>query len=153
MARQPDLRKIARRQRWVVWLTLIAVGGSCPPVQFTLVFELGVGVFAIVQISLLLIVLVGVMALMSASGVHPFYIALSALLLLVPYVNLIVLFAANRVATQILRETGLHIGIFGVDLQRLEWKLNTDLCDNCGYNLTGNTSGICPECGYAKRDR
>ena len=22
-------------------------------------------------------------------------------------------------------------------------------CDGCGYNLTGNTSGICPECGMA----
>ena len=22
-------------------------------------------------------------------------------------------------------------------------------CANCGYNLTGNTSGICPECGTA----
>lgn len=22
-----------------------------------------------------------------------------------------------------------------------------DACLNCGYNLTGNTSGICPECG------
>lgn len=24
------------------------------------------------------------------------------------------------------------------------------LCSNCGYNLTGNTSGICPECGEAR---
>jgi hypothetical protein len=22
-------------------------------------------------------------------------------------------------------------------------------CGNCGYNLTGNTSGVCPECGEA----
>ncbi|MGD8451537.1 MAG: hypothetical protein PVJ57_06935 [Phycisphaerae bacterium] len=22
-------------------------------------------------------------------------------------------------------------------------------CVNCGYNLTGNTSGVCPECGTA----
>jgi len=22
-----------------------------------------------------------------------------------------------------------------------------DLCLKCGYNLTGNTSGTCPECG------
>lgn len=21
-------------------------------------------------------------------------------------------------------------------------------CQSCGYNLTGNTSGICPECGH-----
>jgi hypothetical protein len=24
------------------------------------------------------------------------------------------------------------------------------LCVNCGYNLAGNTTGICPECGAAK---
>jgi len=21
------------------------------------------------------------------------------------------------------------------------------ICDQCGYNLTGNISGVCPECG------
>jgi hypothetical protein len=25
-------------------------------------------------------------------------------------------------------------------------------CDECGYNLTGNTSGICPECGSHIRE-
>ena len=24
------------------------------------------------------------------------------------------------------------------------------LCPSCNYNLTGNTSGVCPECGRAK---
>jgi hypothetical protein len=23
----------------------------------------------------------------------------------------------------------------------------SDACSRCGYNLTGNTSGVCPECG------
>ncbi len=27
----------------------------------------------------------------------------------------------------------------------------TRICTNCGYNLTGNTSGICPECGCATK--
>jgi rubrerythrin len=26
-------------------------------------------------------------------------------------------------------------------------KPGTSHCTNCGYNLTGNTSGKCPECG------
>jgi hypothetical protein len=25
--------------------------------------------------------------------------------------------------------------------------LPTGLCQNCGYDLTGNVSGVCPECG------
>jgi len=30
-------------------------------------------------------------------------------------------------------------------------KVRTDqfrLCPSCGYNMTGNTMGKCPECGY-----
>jgi rubrerythrin len=26
-------------------------------------------------------------------------------------------------------------------------------CPSCGYNLTGNESGICPECGTPARDK
>ena len=26
----------------------------------------------------------------------------------------------------------------------------SNLCRNCGYDLTGNTSGVCPECGAEK---
>ena len=33
----------------------------------------------------------------------------------------------------------------------LDWQRRKNLedqhCSNCGYNLTGNTSGVCPECG------
>jgi hypothetical protein len=37
--------------------------------------------------------------------------------------------------------------------RRLRWRL-AGRCDCCGYNLTGNVSGVCPECGVAvKGDR
>ena len=26
-------------------------------------------------------------------------------------------------------------------------RIKTSLCSECGYSLTGNTSGVCPECG------
>ena len=32
-------------------------------------------------------------------------------------------------------------------LRRCLWRLVPGLCDHCGYNLTGNLSGRCPECG------
>lgn len=34
-----------------------------------------------------------------------------------------------------------------------QWKarLRKDLCLHCGYELTGNTSGVCPECGESIR--
>ena len=28
-------------------------------------------------------------------------------------------------------------------------RLHSGCCSRCGYNLTGNTSGVCPECGTA----
>ena len=30
---------------------------------------------------------------------------------------------------------------------RRNWPLSCNRCPSCGYNLTGNTSGVCPECG------
>ena len=35
-------------------------------------------------------------------------------------------------------------------LRRQLNKSNMPTCMNCGYDLTGNTSGICPECGERK---
>ena len=31
---------------------------------------------------------------------------------------------------------------------RLISKLHADTCRECGYDLTGNESGVCPECGH-----
>lgn len=32
-------------------------------------------------------------------------------------------------------------------IQRSLWRQLPHLCSACGYDLTGNTSGVCPECG------
>lgn len=32
-------------------------------------------------------------------------------------------------------------------LRRIQSRLARGLCGRCGYSLTGNTSGVCPECG------
>ena len=36
--------------------------------------------------------------------------------------------------------------------QRRDPRLLPGHCDSCGYDLTGNTSGRCPECGTAVKD-
>ena len=40
-------------------------------------------------------------------------------------------------------------GLLGVGVSR--WKvpmgIPVNVCRNCGYDLRGNTSGVCPECG------
>ena len=32
-------------------------------------------------------------------------------------------------------------------------RVRRGVCVNCGYNLTGNTSGVCPECGTPIADK
>jgi hypothetical protein len=31
--------------------------------------------------------------------------------------------------------------------ERAEWRRQRGQCPACGYDLTGNVSGVCPECG------
>jgi len=45
--------------------------------------------------------------------------------------------------------------LLALDWIRAHWKRRSDrliaanICTNCAYNLTANTSGVCPECGTA----
>ncbi len=34
--------------------------------------------------------------------------------------------------------------------RQFRW-VNHGRCGNCGYDLTGNTSGVCPECGMSAK--
>ncbi len=58
------------------------------------------------------------------------------------------------------RETDIGLVILGISLlaflvqflftfrrERFEEDDFIEQCENCGYDLTGNVSGICPECG------
>ena len=40
----------------------------------------------------------------------------------------------------------LVMGVLVLMLRRTE-KTDFPQCQNCSYNLTGNISGVCPECG------
>ncbi len=45
---------------------------------------------------------------------------------------------------------GGGLALAGYVAYRLDWRglrLRRGLCVECGYNLTGNVSGVCPECG------
>jgi len=58
-------------------------------------------------------------------------------------------------------EWGVPCFVSGIDVWiRAHWcqrrreqreRLASGQCENCGYDLTGNTSGRCPECGCATK--
>jgi hypothetical protein len=35
-----------------------------------------------------------------------------------------------------------------LDHLRRRWRRRRGRCEQCGYDLTGNKSGVCPECGH-----
>ncbi len=41
---------------------------------------------------------------------------------------------------------------FAMWIDRENYRRHHGLCVACGYNLTGNVSGVCPECGAAVED-
>ena len=44
---------------------------------------------------------------------------------------------------------GLWCGLTVFGYRRLRHRRRRGLCERCGYDLTGNVSGTCPECGTA----
>ena len=94
-----------------------------------------------------LLMVVGVVAVLIARGNHVVMIIICGILMLAPVANLFVLLLVNISARHTLRQAGLHIGFMGVKPEEVERVLNPELCSHCGYNLTGNVSGFCTECG------
>ncbi len=146
--RTPDIRKLARRQRWILWLVLASVLS-----QFLMFMPLG-GMYAIVHVIVTLLwlasyvlMIVGVVLLLTARGSHVLIIILCGILMVAPCANLLLLLLVNMGVTRTLRRAGLHVGFMGVKEEQLERVLRDDLCTACGYNLTGNVSGVCSECG------
>ncbi len=146
--RTPDLRALAQRQRWLIWLVLLSQIPQLLPFLPLGQFGVVVAVLAVLfTLALLVLVLVGVVLVLIAQGVHVLMIIVCSLLLFVPCINLLVMLRINRNATNALRQAGLHVGLMGVAPEEVERVLNPNLCAQCGYNLTGSVSGFCTECG------
>jgi predicted Zn-ribbon and HTH transcriptional regulator len=149
--RTPNLRKLAARQRLILWLILGGIASFFLPL-----IPIGNGLAAQfvhiglqLLISVLLIVCVGL--LLSAEGSHPIVIILTSIVMVVPLVNLLILLRVNDSATRTLKAAGLRVGFMGVSKAEVERLLAPGVCKTCGYSLLGNTSGKCPECGTAIR--
>lgn len=148
--RTPDLRKLARRQRWMLWLILLSIITQLLPLlalprgdylQFLVVF------ISIFKATAYLLIIVGVVLLLTAQGNHILMIIVCGILMFAPCANLLLLILVNMSVTRTLKRAGMHVRLMGVKDEDVEKLINPDLCSGCGYNLTGNISGVCPECG------
>jgi hypothetical protein len=146
--RKPDLRKLAKRQRWIIWLVLISLLA-----QFSATLTWGQFSFAvvvallIVQFAVWVLMIVGVVLVLTAQGNHLLMVVICGILMLAPCGNLLLLLLVNMSVTRTLRRAGLRVHFMGVKDEDVERLLNPALCKCCGYNLTGNVSGQCSECG------
>lgn len=101
----------------------------------------------VLQVVVYLFLVVGVVLLLTAQGNHPLMTIMCGILMLAPCANLLLLLLVNMSVTRTLRRAGLPVGFMGVRDEDVERVLNPMLCKGCSYDLTGNISGRCPECG------
>ena len=103
----------------------------------------------LVQLVAYVLMIIGVVLLLTAQGNHPVIVVACGILMVAPCANLLLLVLVNMSVTRTLRRAGLHVGLMGVKKEEVERIVSPELCSGCGYNLTGNVSGYCPECGRA----
>lgn len=82
-----------------------------------------------------------------ALGENAFFSLLFAVCLAIPVLNLAAIISVHNEAVRLLRRAGLRIGIIGVSERDYNRVYAPWLCLWCDYDLTGNRSGICSECG------
>ena len=145
-----DIRTLARRQRWLMWLLLasmllliptssISIANSQSTFIRWLIGAVYVAAYLVIDFLLLMV--------LAAKNEHRRIMVLYGLLMLAPCVNLFILAVVLCDVNLTLRRARLRVGLFGVDTSEVERLLNPQLCQNCSYDLHGNVSGTCPECG------
>jgi len=152
-----DVRLIARRQRRLIWLVLASVASmaiSClgSPVALMRSGAAAMILVAVIDVGLRLAAWVGTILLMRALRTNLVVLIICAVLMLIPFINLLILLMENLRATRTLRRAGLRVGFMGVKDQDVIIRLAPHVCRTCGYDLTGNVSGRCPECGAVVAD-
>jgi hypothetical protein len=147
-----DIRLVAKRQRWLLWMILALLALQFLPFALMHLQSGGFGSVAevllpILSLIILVFVLIGVIRMLAAMRRHIVVIVLYAIFMCAPCFNLLVLLLVNSQATRTLRRAGLRVGFMGVKDQDVVRLLSPNLCRQCAYDLTGNVSGRCPECG------
>jgi hypothetical protein len=113
--REPNIRKLAQRQRWLIWLVLVSIISQFFPLTPLGSYGMFVAIaFSIVAILVYVFMIVGVVLLLSAHGTHIVLIILCGILMMAPCGNLLLLLLVNQVVTRTLKRAGLHVGLLGV---------------------------------------
>jgi len=143
-----DLRQVAKRQRLLLWFILVLLGFQLLLRTSLIYVARGVDIaFFLLYAAVLSSILVSVLRLLAAMRVHMIVRILLGVLMIAPCINLLVLMFINGRATRALGEAGLRVGLMGVKDADVLRRMSVHLCHKCSYDLTGNTSGRCPECG------
>jgi hypothetical protein len=144
-----DLLVVASRQRFLIRLILVYIFTYlglmfCFIARLPALFLI---LFPLILLVLNVVVLVAIINLLAALQYNVIVRILWIFGLFIPLVNLVLLLSANRQATKILKRTGIKVGFMGAPHEDVLRMVSSDLCKHCFYDMTGNVSGICPECG------
>lgn len=145
-----DLRAVARWQRRLLWIILLAAVLQFGPFLIGPRFAPPYALTVLFGVSLIFVHLVGLVFtifLMSALRYHILIRIILIVLMFAPCINLLVLVGISGAATIALRAAGLRVGLLGVRDEEVVRMLGANRCRHCGYMLISNTTGICPECG------
>lgn len=143
-----NLRTVAREQRRLLLFILAQLGlyltmAVSPRGGEQIMLLLG----PLILVALNIIILICSLRLLAAVGIGLGWRIIAAVLLFAPCISLLIMLGVNQRATRALRKAGLKVGLLGVkdvDVVRI---LSAYRCHICGYDLHGNVSGRCPECG------
>lgn len=147
-----DVRAAARYQRWLLRMAPVVLGIQLlwllapgpPGLRNAIILILVASSLAAVAVVTLLMV-----TLRSSE----LAIVGHAALAWVPFLNLAIIMGATARASAALEKAGVRVAWLGVSDRAVRHLLEAHLCNECGYNLTGNTSGRCSECGTKIRPR
>ena len=147
-AQGDSIRRVADRQRILIWVVLLNL-----ILQFAIMVKANLAspaIFVICWLMLLCTLIatfVSVLRLAAALGWNIVALIALAPLCLVPLVNLLLMLLLNSRATTLLRAAGIRVGFLGARKSDVHDIVSVGCCRQCGYDLTGLTSGRCPECG------
>jgi hypothetical protein len=144
------LRLVAKRQRRLLWVILALLVLQFAPFMVMRSGQIGsvaTASLAILSLVILIVALIYFVRLLAALQEPTVGIAFLVVLMCAPCINIMVVLLVNSMATRALRSVGLKVGFLGVKDEDVVRMLSPDLCRQCAYDLTGNISGRCPECG------